>query len=470
MVQQKKFRFKLGKGFLADYLGAIKIAKSAATNAAKNNTTGNMARANMIVMLLGYGFRRIIGVAIRIYGRFCERFAICRGLSTIPASLMLGCFNCRLVRKISKGTGFRLLNLEKLSEYRRMHSYLNHLSKVFGPIMHMSSDGMPIVLYSQIRLIRNLNEFPFPISAPKDALRAANEAITGVVAKDLCDFSTLAIDDLDQSDKRFCVERRWASKRWERQEIGSVSISGNCDITITTNEEDHIGIRALLGGLNLMSAYERVNNVDDTLSRHLVYAFDGQLGYLTTKPIRTGIGLSACVCVHIPALVWGEKIAPIALAARAIGCNIIGFNGRESSTDEDLFFISNRPGFEGDEIAILTRLNSFAEMIMESEKNARKAFLERTEARLRDRFYRVLAVLKNATIIDLREAQVLLMQMRMATDLQWLPPQFRHKIDALLISLRPAHLKAAYAISDGQEDFIRAEILHEIFANAQFIA
>jgi protein arginine kinase len=351
-----------------------------------------------------------------------------------------------------------------------MHSYLNHLAKVFGPITRMAGDGVPVVLYSKVRLIRNLHEFPFPAAASKEALQAANGAITDVVAQDLRGFSTLSIDDLDASDKRFCVERRWATKRWERQEVGSISIAPACGMTLTTNEEDHIGIRTLLSGLNLIQAYERGNTVDDALSRRLIYAFDGQLGYLTTRPIRSGLGLSACVCVHVPALVWGEKIAPIALAARAIGCNIIGFNGRESSAEEDLFFISNRPAGEGDEITVLRRLNSFVETIAESEKAARKAFLERMEPRLRDRFHRVLAVLQNARIVEMREAQILLMQMRLATDLQWLPSEFRPRIDALLIRLRSSHLKAEHAISDGQEDSTRAEILHETFANVRFAA
>jgi protein arginine kinase len=331
----------------------------------------------------------------------------------------------------------------------------------------MTSDGSPVVLYSQVRLIRNLHEFPFPVHAPRAALQEADGAITSVIARDLHGFSTLTMEDLDASDRRFCIERRWAAKRWERQEIGSISISPACGMTLTTNEEDHISIRALLGGLNLIPAYERGNTVDDALSRQLVYAFDDQLGYLTTRPIRCGLGFSACVCVHIPALVWGEKVAPIALAARAIGCSIIGFNGRDSSTDEDLFFITSRPTAEGDELTVLKRLDSFAEMVIESEKTARKSFVERMEPRLRDRFHRVLAVLQNAKLVEMREAQVLLMQMRLATDLQWLPSELRPKVDALLIRLRPAHLKAELAVGEGQEDSIRAEVLHEAFANVQ---
>ncbi|MDR1456563.1 MAG: hypothetical protein LBI34_00660 [Puniceicoccales bacterium] len=342
------------------------------------------------------------------------------------------------------------------------------MAKIFNPITRMTEEGMPIVLYSQVRLMRNLHEFIFPPSSSAEMLREASDAIVGVIAGELHDFSTLTTDDLDNSDKRFCVERKWAAKRWERQEIGAISVAPARGMTVTTNEENHIGIRSLLSGLNLIQAYERGSGVDEIFSRRLTYAFDKQLGHLTTKPGCVGLGLAACVCVHIPALVWGEKMAPLTLAARAIGCSITGFNGRESSTDEDLFFISNRPTFECDEITILTRLNSFAEMVIESEKNARKSFAERMELKLRDRFYRVLAVLQNAQIIELKEAQILLMQMRLAVDLQWLPSEFRFKIDALLIRLRPAHLKAEYAISDGQEDFTRAEVLREVFANIRF--
>ncbi|MDR0727399.1 MAG: hypothetical protein LBF26_00690 [Puniceicoccales bacterium] len=349
-----------------------------------------------------------------------------------------------------------------------MHSYLNHQAKVFNPITRMAAEGMPVALYSQVRLIRNLHEFPFPVSASKEALRDVNEEIIGVIARDLQGFLTLTADDLDVLDKRFCVERKWAIKRWERQEIGAISVAPASGMTLTINEEDHISIRTLLGGLNLIHAYERGNSVDNTFSRQLVYAFDRQLGYLTTKPIRAGLGLLACVCVHIPALVWGGKMTPLSLAARAIGCNIVGFNGRESSTDDDLFIISNRPTFENDEITVLKRLHNFTEMVIESEKTARKSFLERMEMRLCDRFCRVLAVLQNAKIIEMKEAQVLLMQMRLATDLQWLPLEFRPKIDDLLIRLRPAHLKAEYAIAEGQEDSTRAEVLHATFANVQF--
>jgi protein arginine kinase len=348
-----------------------------------------------------------------------------------------------------------------------MHSFFSHLAQVFDPIPRLDVQGSPVVLYSQVRIIRNLYEYPFPVCASPEVLRDVNDAIIAVASRELPNFSTLSLEDLETEDKRFCVERRWAAKRWERQDVGGIAIAPAEGITLTINEEDHIGIRAILGGLNLNHAYSCANAVDDVLSQRLVYAFDQQLGYLAAKPIRTGLGLMASVCVHLPALVWGEKMTPITLAARAVGCNIVGFNGRDSAMDEDLFFISNRPSFEDDEGTMLKRLNGFLETVIENETAARKLLLERTEARLRDRFHRVLAILQNAQLIEIKESQVLLMQMRLATDLQWLPEEFRPQIDGLLIRLCPAHLRAEHGIVEGQEDSARAEILHKVFASAK---
>ncbi len=69
------------------------------------------------------------------------------------------------------------------------------------------------------------------------------------------------------------------------------------------NEEDHLRIQVMQSGLDLHSAWERINRIDDLIEEKVTYAFHERLGYLTACPTNVGTGMRVSVMLHLPALV-----------------------------------------------------------------------------------------------------------------------------------------------------------------------
>jgi protein arginine kinase len=72
------------------------------------------------------------------------------------------------------------------------------------------------------------------------------------------------------------------------------------------NEEDHVRIQAIVGGMNLEQAYQEADLVDDIAYEKLHFAYDEKYGYLTACPTNAGTGMRASCMVFLPALAQPE--------------------------------------------------------------------------------------------------------------------------------------------------------------------
>ena len=69
----------------------------------------------------------------------------------------------------------------------------------------------------------------------------------------------------------------------ERNYCG-VAINDGEKFSLMINEEDHLRIQVMNSGLDLDSAWEQINRIDDLIEKHVTYAFHDSLGYLTACP------------------------------------------------------------------------------------------------------------------------------------------------------------------------------------------
>ena len=107
-------------------------------------------------------------------------------------------------------------------------------------------------------------------------------------------------------------------------------------VSIMINEEDHVRIQAILGGLKIHEAYRIARQMDELLEA-LDYAFDSRCGYLTSCPTNVGTGLRASVMIHLPALTHLGRLGKLAVGCGKVGLTVRGMFGEGSDSPGALY-------------------------------------------------------------------------------------------------------------------------------------
>ena len=326
-----------------------------------------------------------------------------------------------------------------------------------------------VAITSRVRLARNYRDIPFPpmmneiwagesVRRTQDALGAVPEGREYTVRK---------LSELSENERMKMVEHHLISPALlAKGDTAAVMVSGQGDVSVMVNEEDHLRIQALLPGLSLGECYRRAGEVDDWIERSEDYAFDVEKGYLTSCPTNTGTGLRGSVMLHLPVLSMIRQIAPIVQAVGKIGLTVRGIYGEGTEAVGCLYQISNQVTLGRAEEDILESLAATARQLIEREGEARKRLFEQNHIELEDKLMRSWGIFTNARRMDSKEFMKLLSDVRLAVDLDILPGGLRAKIDSLMEDAQPASLNERFGgnVPAQERDRLRAQVVREMMA------
>ena len=329
--------------------------------------------------------------------------------------------------------------------------------------------AIPVTLSTRIRLARNLKQFPFPgraeVSQKRAVLNQCIEALSGI--KNLNDSISVEVDDLSELDRQILVEQHLISPELSQVEEGSgIVLSPDRSCCIMINEEDHLRIQVLRPGLDFSSVWKAVDAVDSGIESAINYAYDGELGFLTACPTNLGTGMRASVMMHLPGLVMSKNMDKVINAVNQLGIAVRGLFGEGSDANGSIFQISNQQTLGESEGAIIDRLNSTLNSLVQQENNAREKLLQDDRTKLIDKMSRAIGILKTCHLMQSSEAMDLLSLIRLATDFGMLPDKFRGLADKMFIEIQPGHVQfsAGKSIDPSSRDELRADVLRNQFA------
>jgi protein arginine kinase len=334
----------------------------------------------------------------------------------------------------------------------------------------MSSEGpdSDIILSSRIRLARNLRNYRFPTvftnEEAREIIHQINQTIQVHAFAEYGQMEFLEMDGLKDLQKRVLVEKHLISPRLaEHATHGAVLLSEREDISIMINEEDHIRIQCLYPGLQIMEALERANKIDDLLEEQVDYAFDEQLGYLTTCPTNVGTGLRASVMVHLPALILTRQMNQIIPAINQLGLVVRGIYGEGSEALGNIFQISNQITLGKSEEDIVGDLIGVVQQIVAQERAAREALVKTSSIQLEDKVFRSYGILSNSRIIETKEAAECLSDVRLGIDTGYITHLSRNILNELMILTQPGFLQqyAGGPLRPVERDIKRAALIRE---------
>jgi protein arginine kinase len=330
-----------------------------------------------------------------------------------------------------------------------------------------------VVISSRVRLARNIAGFPF-LNRTND--RQQRELL------DLCRsrlFETplaprmlwVDLEDSPRLDRQVLVERHLISRQLAGgKKPRGVAIAADESFAVMVNEEDHLRLQVLRGGMQLDDSYAQADQMDDLIESRMDYAYSGRFGYLTACPTNVGTGIRVSVMVHLPALKMTGEIEKVRRAAREMQLAVRGFRGEGTEAVGDLFQISNQVTLGRSEQDILSDFqHQIIPQIIEYEHAARHALSQRRSSLLDDRIFRAWGLLTHARLLGSDEALYLLSHVRLGVSMGRIQSVDMATLNGLFVLIQPAHLQRIFQkpLDGAQRREARARYVRQRLADAR---
>ena len=267
---------------------------------------------------------------------------------------------------------------------------------------------------------------------------------------------------LSKNARACLVEEQRISPELAAHDNGAVLLNEARTVSVMLGEEDHLCIQALLPGLQLHEAMQLVGHAERTIERTERFAFDEKWGYLTSRPANAGTGLRASVILHLPGLCMLTQMGLVLRSVSQRGLTLRGLYGEGLDAPGHLYLLSNEATLGKTEEELLTLVSEAAGQIVEKERAARQALLERDRVVLEDQLMRSCGVFANARLMTMKEFMNRLSNARLAADLGFIPVT-QEKLTELMREVQPATLErnAGRTLTQKENDILRAEIIRK---------
>jgi protein arginine kinase len=347
--------------------------------------------------------------------------------------------------------------------------------KIFRtPVSAWTLDGgdyRDIVLSSRIRLARNLEGYSFPPTLSQEKAIEVREKIAKALANGGGnDYAFYYLENVEPLERQVLLEKHVISPELVEGRPGTaLGVKKDESIAIMVNEEDHLRIQCFLPGLQLTAAWQKASEVDDFLEAGLPYAYDDEMGYLTSCPTNIGTGLRASVMVHLPALALNGGLNEVLGSLGKLGLAVRGLYGEGSEAAGMLFQISNQTTLGRSEEEIIRHLQQVVEQVVGQEKQAREVLLKQNRTMLEDYVWRAYGLLRYARSLSSAEAMELLSRVRLGFGLYLVTNVQPSLFNQLLVAMQPAFLQkqAGRTLTPSERDVERAKLIRQALAGIQ---
>ena len=316
------------------------------------------------------------------------------------------------------------------------------------------------IIMTRIRLARNLRGYPFKIKDEllgKEVVKKVNRALVRSDTFNLYFMSNLSDVKLEAMKERHLISQNLI----ENQTCGAALINQDESVSIMVNEEDHVREQCFMTGLRLTEAYEKLDKIDDDLSKNLDVAFDQKFGYLTACPTNLGTGMRASVMMFLPALSTSGKISALVKEAQKLGLTVRGLYGEGSQAEGYIYQISNEVTLGVSEQEILKAVEQTVLEICTAEREQMERTYVKNDLKTIDMARKSYGVLTNALMLEYGEFLSHVSNVKLGAMLGMIDIKNISAIDDLIIKVRPANVCEQYGkkLSATNRDLFRAEIV-----------
>ena len=347
-----------------------------------------------------------------------------------------------------------------------LQQFLQHLDDINSD---PEKGGIPVILGSSVRMVRNFKAYPFPENASEEERSDINRFFVENYSKKLEKSFKSSISLKNAPTDEMKILKNFGILAGDP----SVSQGGRkifCDYSsnlyIILNDRDHVSIVGYSRGLNLSSLYREINKVNTELDRGRS-AFSEKLGYFTKDVQSAGTGLILRVFLHIPALTLNKKISSLSETLRHIGFRLEPILD-SAEIECPVYIITDLRTLGVKEKSEVSRMEQVIQTVIVSEINERNILLDENRNRVIDMISKSYGVLSYSRRLSVLENLNLISWIRWGIDDGMFNKALYNEIDKLFFSAE-YKLERKSAIQKEDDLIIRAKKMREIMKTYPFV-
>ncbi len=296
-----------------------------------------------------------------------------------------------------------------------------------------------IVLSTRVRLVRNLDDFPFYRKMTEDDKIRVDSLIYDAF-NDLEDYSFCNYDKLTESEKSILQDNNIAGKK-----CTSIILNKNDNsISGLTNESDHLKISCFEAGLNCESAARKIYNLDEKLQQKLQFAASLDFGYLTSNLCDCGSGLKISLRLLIPSIILAEKLEDVKDMLEKNQLSMTKVYSSQTLPKDSfanyIYDITTQNSLSGTELDQIASIKSNCMIILKMERKIRREFTDNNNTIilnfLRQKYFKALSSL----LLTYEEACDVISAIKWGTSLNLINGLSQNDLNALYFLETPSHL------------------------------
>ncbi len=329
---------------------------------------------------------------------------------------------------------------------------------------HTTGQDQDIVLYTDVRLARNLRAYPFTHRLDATGARRIIDSV-GIVLEEN-GFCKKDFADISRAEAYSLVEQQYASLSFVKKSLPhALYLNEPCSMSAMLCEEDHINLQCILAGRALSEAYASVSRIEKHLDERFDMAFMEDEGYLSPFPrsLDSGMQVSALLC--LPAMAetvqtgrWVERLLGVGVCLRSL-------HEEKGSQVGSLFHLSYRPPVSQSEAAAIAFVDEILTALITEERSALHTAIPLVAEQRMDRVMRAVGTLHYARLIHTSELLNLLADVRQGIRMGVVTGVNMETLTALMMESLPAGL----SMTDAYNEIDSASPLADAAARATYV-
>lgn len=332
-----------------------------------------------------------------------------------------------------------------------------------------NSNSNDIWFGSTLTLNRNLEKFNFPEKLSLEKGKQIVPLLSQIILSNdqLKKPQLIQSENMASLEKEFLVEHFLSDQGFQQAHGGEAFI---LDLTgeflAVINFKDHLQLHWIDPREDLENVLEKLIKIELEINKSLNFAFSPKFGFLTSDSSRCGTALSVNIFLHLPVLIYLNRLNDIFVKNKDDGIGWTGLQGDPHEIIGDIVAIHNSYTLGVTEENIITSLRTLATKLVAEEKSLRQQLKNENEVNLsllKDKVSRAYGILLHSYQIEAVEALQSLSLLKMGFDLGWVKGTSQMIMNQLFFACRRAHLICHFDEKISQEALPhkRAEFIHK---------
>ncbi len=328
-----------------------------------------------------------------------------------------------------------------------------------------------VIVSTRVRLARNIKGHAFPHLLKEQEREDLIQEIADRVRQiDPVSFHLVRRDDLTDIDRLSLAEHHIINPMLLKsgQDHG-LMINDQEDLSILLLDEDHLRVQSIAAGFRPDDVFDRAKKLATALESVLDIAKDKNFGYLTACPTNVGTGLRISVLFHAAGLNRLGQLKYLIDSLRRSGYTVRGYYGEGSQDQGQMIQVSNQVTLGQSDFDMVKKFSALMQVVIDKERNARKAWYDQEGIQLKDKIYRSKAILENAYLVGHNEAFACLSDLRLGRALGF--EAFPDYPDILALSylagVGSIQKQKGKILQADERDAARAELIKERLLRAE---